>query len=114
MKRNNPIDGVIIGKMVTENVTFYTLEDEYYQIPKGTYTLQTVYSDKFKCKVLLLKNVPGHTSIEIHPGNFKADSKGCILIGLSHTDKSVVASRGALRRLLKQLDGQHDVHLVIS
>lgn len=103
LRRIKTTKGAIIGKLYLNNeLECYTLEDFDYQIPVGTYSLSKVYSEKFNHIVLKLSGVPGRSDIEIHPGNFKEDSKGCILVGKSHTDTSVVASRGALTHLLKQ------------
>lgn len=46
-------------------------------------------------------NVPGHTNILIHPGNFNKDSEGCILIGLSRDgDKDILQSRAAFEAFM--------------
>lgn len=96
-------DGVVIGVLKVRGYTFYTLEDEAHLIPKGNYRLSIYKSPKFKVRVIRVEGVFNRADIEIHPGNFKKDSQGCLLIGLSHTDRSVVASQAALRRLLPLL-----------
>lgn len=98
-------DGAVIGVLKAGPYTFYTLEDKEHLIPPGRYNLSVFYSTKFKIRVIRVMAVPGRTDIEIHPGNFKKDSHGCLLIGISHTDTSVVASQAALRRLLHYLGG---------
>lgn len=103
LKRTRTINGATLGVLTYKDKTYYTLEDAAHIITTGTYKVTVQYSEKFDCKVILINNVPGRSHIEIHPGNYKADSKGCILIGISHTDTSVVGSRGALNRLVKQL-----------
>jgi len=37
-------------------------------------------------------NVPGHTNILIHRGNFNKDSEGCILLGTKRVGDTVVSS----------------------
>jgi len=50
-------------------------------IPEGTYSLSTIHSEHFGCRVLLLANVPDFSNVEIHFGNFPKDTHGCILVG---------------------------------
>jgi hypothetical protein len=104
LKRVKTTRGTVIGKLYVNNkLECYTLEDEETEIPAGTYKLQVGYSEKFEHNIIRLLHVPGRTNIEIHPGNTKDDARGCILVGKSHTDLSVIASRGALTHLLKQI-----------
>lgn len=49
-------------------------------IPKGIYRVEKYNSPKHG-KVLLLKDVPNRTFIEIHAGNFTRQIEGCILVG---------------------------------
>lgn len=49
-------------------------------IPPGTYELFKRMKGKKKF-VYEFKNVPYRTYIQIHVGNYPADSKGCILVG---------------------------------
>lgn len=103
LKRVKTTEGTVIGKLYLNNeLECYTLESEEFIIPPGTYTLSREFSKKFNHWILMLHNVVGRSGIEIHPGNTKEDAKGCIIVGRSHTDFSVVASRGALTRLLKR------------
>lgn len=104
LKRVKTTDGAVIGKLFVNNdLECYTLESADFIIPTGTYTLTRQFSSKFNHEVLILWGVVGRSGIEIHPGNTKEDAKGCILVGRSHTDRSVIASRGALTHLLKRL-----------
>ncbi len=52
-------------------------------IPYGIYTVQLLWSDKFKRVVPHVLNVPGWDAIEIHIGNQSTESEGCILVGIS-------------------------------
>lgn len=52
------------------------------KIPPGTYRVTRYLSPARGYQVWLLHDVPGHTAIEIHKGNWNADSDGCILVGL--------------------------------
>jgi len=50
-------------------------------IPPGTYPVTLYYSPSHQGQVPLVNNVPGFADIEIHPGNFPKDTKGCLLLG---------------------------------
>lgn len=58
-------------------------------IDTGTYIAEYEYSPKFKKHLIELKNVPNHTEIKIHAGNFRKDTRGCILMG-RHSDVGCV------------------------
>jgi len=48
-------------------------------IPVGTYNC--IKDDQGRFQYWRLENVPGRSSIEIHPGNKEKDTRGCILLG---------------------------------
>jgi hypothetical protein len=50
-------------------------------IPAGDYTCQRYFSPKHGYDVFLVCDVPGHTYVEIHIGDFNKDSDGCVLLG---------------------------------
>lgn len=50
-------------------------------IPCGNYQCEKDDTGKFQFYKVL--NVPGRSNIEIHQGNFEADTEGCILLGES-------------------------------
>lgn len=60
-------------------------------IPNGVYELdekpspliERITLGKYRT-ALFLRDVPGRSSILLHPGNFAEDSKGCILLGMKH------------------------------
>jgi len=49
-------------------------------------------------------DVPGYTGVRIHPGNTKADTLGCILVGQSRGTDSIGASRAAFGVLMPKLE----------
>lgn len=80
---------VASGKFGTLGVLWYgflpwclTLEPAN-PIPAGRYGLSVYNSPKNGFPVYLLRDVPGYSYIEIHPGNTAADTEGCILVGKS-------------------------------
>src|SRR5271157_4501163 len=62
-------------------------------IPAGTYTLEFYNSPDHGFEVILLRGTPDEYGfIEIHPGNYPKDTKGCLLPGQSY---SVSDAQGA-------------------
>lgn len=55
------------------------------RIPEGEYVCVKRYSDKYKDHFHIL-DVPGRSYILIHIGNYKGDTKGCLLPGQSIVD----------------------------
>jgi len=63
-------------------------------IPAGKYELKMMHSPTFKRIMPYLCDVPGFSSVMIHPGNSVADTKGCILVGENRIRGKLVNSRG--------------------
>lgn len=61
-------------------LSFRTLENHDYLIPRGTYPLDVTYSPRFRRLMPLVCAVPGRTGIRIHPGSRPEHSRGCILV----------------------------------
>ena len=98
------------GVMLVDNEFFgYTLEPQikgsneksYLNrcIDTGQYVAEYEYSPKFKQHLIELKNVPNHTEIKVHAGNFKRDTRGCILVGLRSEVGCVLDSKIAVDML---------------
>lgn len=68
-------------------------------INAGKYVAEYEYSAKFKKHLIELKNVRNHTEIKIHSGNFRKDTRGCILVGLRSDVGCVLDSRLAVDML---------------
>lgn len=90
----------------------YTLEDRMRKgekvpgqtaIPFGKYETIISYSNRFKRLLPLLLCVPGFTGIRIHPGNTPEDTEGCILVGMTHAQDFVGASRTAFNELFPKI-----------
>ena len=58
-----------------------TLEPEMFAIPEGEYVCRIYKEGGHPFPVFRVLAVPGHTYIEIHPGNWAKDTGGCILLG---------------------------------
>jgi hypothetical protein len=62
-------------------------------IPTGDYRMTLYFSPRFKKQVLLFHDVPGFDYIEIHPGNYPTDTRGCILPGMARGEDEVRGSQ---------------------
>ena len=66
----------------------------YTAIPKGTYRIKLrvsptlkdrEYAKPFGGMFPYIENIPGFSSVMIHPGNTKADTRACVLPGMLHS-----------------------------
>lgn len=72
-------------------------------IPRGTYTLTTSFSTRFKQNLPLLLGVPGYTGVRIHSGNTPEHTEGCILVGMTKSTDFVGDSRKAFKLLFDKI-----------
>jgi hypothetical protein len=118
----------IFGQMTSEDgkINLYTLEHAYpdmnneyvAKIPEGSY--QCVLG-QHQLKGMAqpfhtyeVTNVPGHTNILIHPGNYNADSEGCILVGLAKGNNAILNSREAFQAFMVLQNGEPEFTLTIN
>lgn len=107
----------IFGQLRAPTLLLSTLEHAFPEgpkIPAGVYTCVRRKSPKFGYDVFMLVDVPGHEFIEIHRGNFNADSDGCVLVGLGHTLVSITNSEMAFERLMKAQEGVNEFQLTVK
>ncbi len=80
----------IFGKLLDETGKriAVTLEHSYNNVPKipvGTYecklSLHRLHGMNYDFSTYQVQDVPGHSSILFHWGNYNEDSDGCILLG---------------------------------
>ncbi len=102
-----------IGEMFIDGIHFcFTCEDKVRDkkiagitaIPSGSYKIILTWSNRFAKVLPLLLNVPNFEGVRIHSGNTSKDTEGCILVGLEHTNNSVLQSRDAMLVLMAKLD----------
>ena len=60
-------------------------------IPAGAYKAIITRSQRFGKDLPLLLSVPGFDGVRIHGGNTKADTHGCILVGLAQRGPHEIA-----------------------
>lgn len=72
-------------------------------IPPGRYEIVLRHSEKWKQTVPWLLEVPNFTNIQIHPGNSKDDTSGCILVGMRKGENMIYDSRKAFELVKKEI-----------
>lgn len=107
-----------IGTLFIDSVFFcYTLEDCDRKledggkkidgetcIPRGSYQVIIDYSNRFKCEMPHVLDVPQFDGIRIHPGNTSEDTHGCILVGTATTTDRLLNSRAAYMALMSKME----------
>lgn len=108
LERDPTVDGVTLGALLVDGMwACWTLEDAVREgpkvqhetaIPAGRYAVTITKSLRFGRMLPLVQDVPGFDGIRIHPGNTKADTSGCILVGLMRNPArpEINSSRAAL------------------
>lgn len=73
-------------------------------IPEGRYEITIYDSPHFKMMVPILNSIPGHSYVEIHPGNCPTDTHDCLLPGLEMSTDFVSESVAAFNILFPKID----------
>lgn len=122
LKRIKVSDFGIFGRIIGSdgNEICVTLEHNYdgiakvptgeYQCVRGIHRLENL----LPFETFEVMGVPGHTGILFHPGNYNADSKGCILVGTRAEEKMIVASRQAFDHFMDLLKGVDSFRLTVQ
>jgi uncharacterized protein DUF5675 len=79
--RSWPESDSVVGELLLAGVhECFTLEPKN-PIPAGTYDLTIRFSPRFQRLMPHVENVPGHSGILWHWGNFPRDTEDCTLVG---------------------------------
>lgn len=94
------------------------------KLPKGVYTCQRgehrLKGNPVPFITYEILNVPGHTGMLFHKGNFNADSDGCVLLGNSIVlekdgkTKMITNSAQAFARFLTEIQNQPTFELTVA
>lgn len=124
LKRISGTEYGIFSTLTIAGKTFYTLEHAYpkeksfspkieglgeYQCKRGPHTLHSGPIETFE-----VLGVQGHSGILFHVGNFNKDSEGCILVGLSKSDKQINESTKAFAEFMELLKGVNEFTLEVT
>lgn len=102
-----------------------TLEHAFNRLPKlsaGTYRCQrgihSLHSSPEPFETFEILNVPNHTGILFHAGNYNDDSNGCVLLGRvvigSGKGTMITSSRDTFNRFMLDLEGIDTFSLTVE
>lgn len=104
VKRQKPDAVATSGELLIDGQhECYTLEPAT-PIDAGTYDLTIDWSNRFQRRMPHVNNVPGHTGIRIHWGNWSRDTKDCTLVGQTKGTDFVGHSVDEFNILFQKLD----------
>lgn len=83
-------------------------------IPAGRYKVIVNYSQRFKKLMSQLLDVPNFDGIRIHKGNTKANTSGCILVGVERLPDEIRKSTEAYAELFPLIQGAVEKGLWIN
>lgn len=127
LQRTNYLSAGIFGNLLKDGGALFcvTLEHAYDRgdgtyapkLPSGEYTCV-----RGKHNLLLLgeietfeiTNVPGHTGILFHIGNYNNDSNGCVLLGTESAGSYIEHSRLAFIQFMNMMDGVEEFKLMVK
>lgn len=72
-------------------------------IPYGRYEVIISFSNRFKCLMPLLVNVPGFAGVRIHSGNTSEHTEGCLLVGTKENADFISHSKDAYSKLFDKI-----------
>lgn len=103
----------IFGQLDIDNYInrFITLEHDILYIPAGSYNVVRDTTGKYRWYEV--QDVPNRTEIELHEGNLKKHTRGCILVGLYYLDYEIRKSKKALT-IMKDYFKNEDWNLTIK
>lgn len=115
--REPSTQGTTLGVLFTDGrFRAFSLEDEIRDvkvpgqtaIPAGRYRVRVSWSIKFSRPLPELVDVPNFSGIRIHAGNTKADTEGCILLGVQRSGVNLIQSTPAVQDVLEDLQADQD------
>lgn len=86
-------------------------------IPYGIYPIKYSFWAKRNANFPHIYNVPGRSSILIHPGNDRDDTRGCLLPGYQATENKIRSSSKAyddLNQFLKNYINQFPIYIDVT
>lgn len=127
LKRSRYTPEGIFGQLENEHgkIIAVTLEHAYYEndgwvpkLPAGDYVCEKgehrLASMDHTFTTYEILNVPGHTGILFHVGNYNADSEGCVLLGSETMGKIIVRSKAAFVRFMQITAGVDTFDLTVQ
>jgi|SRR5215831_8121482 len=102
------------GIMLLDGEFFcFTMENYVKKIPSGIYDCEIYNSPRHHMEVILLKDVPNRSMIEIHIANFPKELEGCIAPGEFRGQGMVMNSKVTFDKLMQTVD-RNDIKIMIE
>jgi hypothetical protein len=104
------------GSLSWDPFIFEVLENDEFEVPKGTYRLEWHQSPHLHETVPELVDVKGRTDILMHEGNVERASKGCLLVGSCRDGNAIDNSKTTLATLKEKINavGIETCQIIIS
>ena len=106
-------DKSTVGKLIMDMIEIWCLEDTARNIkidgetciPSGVYKLEIRDSARYKRPMPYLINVPYYEGVMIHWGNVPENTRGCLLVGMTHPSTDFIGeSKKAFDLLYPQIE----------
>jgi hypothetical protein len=113
LTRNAPTDYFVMGALSEGGKKLCdTLEDPPREekvpgktgIPVGRYNVDVTFSNRFKKRMPLIKEVPGFEGIRIHGGRDEKDTEGCILVGYKASEGLLMGGPGVSQMICDMIE----------
>lgn len=115
----------VLRKADTKEQIAVTLEHAYAspfgfspKVPPGQYVCQRgmhrLERWKWSIETFEITDVPGHTDILFHVGNYNQDSSGCVLLGMARGDQMILNSRLAFAAFMLLQKGVESFTLIVE
>jgi hypothetical protein len=130
LKRTDFLADGIFGNLYDENnkLLFATLEHAFDSGAGDGSFAPKIPSGSYKCVrgqhqlahmtqpfiTFEVTNVPGHTNILFHQGNFNKDSEGCILLGTLRVNDTIIHSADAFKSFMNLEDNIDQFILTVT
>ncbi len=125
LERINYLAEGVFGKLSDDlGLICYTLEHSFPEgggfaakLPPGKYTCRRGFhklAGGDSLETFEVTEVPGHTGIIFHWGNYNKDSDGCILVGERRLPTMLVYSKRAFATLLYRTRGEDEFTLTVE
>ncbi len=116
LKRTRIDANGVFGLCKVGDITLHTLEHNFNgapAVPSGTYTCIRHPPVRLKYETFMVTDVPGHSGILFHIGNYNHDSIGCILLGQGELVDKIIQSKQAFNTFMVTLAGVNEFTLEV-
>lgn len=87
------------------------------KLPRGVYTCKRgthALKDGIPFEAFEILNVPGHTGVLFHVGNYNEDSEGCVLLGDEVNGNMITQSKDAFKEFMALQEGCDEFQIQVD